>query len=195
MSSTTATSTTTSSTTTSAINTIQKVCDIICPIYTSVILERSLPIFTPPTKTSEADYEIIMTLLVKIIKMREEYRFSSTNDLMYKLFDRFLDEEFENGGIVKHSMYKFTGEKLAAKFTAILSGITDMKIVAEADDKDFKCHARVRGQAVYFIAYDKTDETAQPFGIIFTSWSQPTTSFRQHATLAIFSWERTSSTA
>lgn len=83
-------------------------------------------------------------------------------------FDKFVDNQLENGGIVKHSTYKFSGVVLAKKISERCVG-DGIKLIPE-EESDFRCVDRVKGQGVYFVILKDGNPT---LGLIFTFGRTP----------------------
>jgi hypothetical protein len=119
------------------------------------------------SQLSAEEYDATITMIADAIRTLTEITFTGTTDPKYRAYDRFIDDALECGDLVKHSDYKFTGEKLAEKLTNKLDGFT----IKSELDTDRGCFCRIKGQAVYFIIYRSNSETTQdPLGMILT-WS------------------------
>lgn len=83
--------------------------------------------------------------------------FADTKDLKLKYnefidYDKFIDNEISNGGLVKLTEQNFIGEKFAMKINEQLP--TNKKIIA-LDPLDERIDTRSKGQASYFLVNDK----------------------------------------
>jgi len=82
------------------------------------------------------------------------FSFATKRDLLlsdeeFAIYDEFIDNEIDEGGLDKYSKYGFVGTGLAEKINSKLS--PENKIIAlETSDK--RIDIRAKGQAAYFLA-------------------------------------------
>lgn len=78
------------------------------------------------------------------------------------VYDRYIDESLENGDLIKHDKYDFTGFELANKVNQKLEVMKSKYRVEALKTNDSRINTRVKGQGVYFLRCEINNDSGIP---------------------------------